>query len=190
MKQLLFTILLSLTFIAAFAQDEEKTFRKNEISLAPYGLNQIYFNSSANDGWLKSEAPDDMLLTNYRRWLNESTALRLGGNIEVINLTNVPLSVSLEARIGLEKYLSLSEKWQLYGGGEFRTGVFGLFNDFFSSFGVGVAGIGGIRYNINERWSLSSEILTPIGYGKSQSLDISSWSTGIEWQIVKINFRF
>mgnify|MGYP000548397158 CR=1 FL=1 len=98
--------------------------------------------------------------------------------------------LDLEVRGGLEKYLSLSPKFQLYGGAQLNLSAYNLSNDQYQFYGAGVDFIGGLRYNLNDKWSLSSEIIAPLKYNWSANGPGSNWEAGVKWQPLKLNFRF
>ena len=190
-KLLVITTLLLFAFTLTFAQSDESPFKKNEISIAPYSANLTYFNLLSLDGyWARNRPTYNLLESNYRRYLNENTALRFGGNIMLGGSSGNLSLYGLEVRGGFEKYLTLSPKFQLYGGAQVNLSTYSYNNNETRGYGVGVDLIGGIRYNINDRWSLSSEVIAPFKYNWSSSNLGNSFETGVIWQPVKLNFSF
>ena len=186
-KLLVATTIMLFAFTMTFAQNSENTFKKNEISLAPYTANFTYYTTPQN-GW-ENYSSFNLLESNYRRYLNENTALRFGGKVGFSG-SNGNFSVSeLNIRAGFEKHYTLSPKFQLYGGAQLNLSKYGIATDDFNAHSLSLDFIGGLRYNINDKWSLSSEIISPVRYGWS-SRGSSVWETGVEWQPLKLNFRF
>ena len=187
MKKLIIATVMLFAFTMTFAQNDENTsFKKNEISLAPYTANFTYYNATINNDWLRTYPNYDLFRTNYRRYLDENTALRFGLGANYSNF----LGLDLNVRAGLEKYLSLSPKFQLYGGGQLNLSAYNIGNDVYQFYGAGVDLIGGIRYNINDKWSISSEVIAPLKYNWSANGPGSNWEIGAKWQPLKLNFSF
>ncbi len=184
MKKLLIATMMLFAFTITFAQTNESTFKKNEISIAPYTANFIYYNSTPSNSWVKGGNTFHLLESDYRRYLNENTALRFGGRVYHDSSAGIGLNV----RVGFEKYLPITSKFKIYGGAQMSLRKSGLFNTGFSSYAVGAGLIGGVRYNINDRWSINSEVTNYLWF--SSMSDSQVWGTNVKWQPLKLNFRF
>ena len=86
--------------------------------------------------------------------------------------------------------MNLSPKFQLYGGAQLNLNTFRFFAESFRDYSIGADLIGGVRYNISNKWSISSEIIAPTKYYSFSTTNVNSWETGVQFQPLKLNFRF
>jgi len=78
----------------------------------------------------------------------------------------------------------------MYGGAQLFLSGQNLSNEQYKFYNVGIDLVGGVRYNINEKWSLSSEVVAPARYSWAVNGDARGFQTGIIWEPVKLNFNF
>ncbi len=181
MKKIIFASFFMLSTLISFSQENTDLQLRNElgISLLTPGVQSI--NGDKPNWTFSTEASMSLF---YRHFLNEKSAIR----VDIRQLTLTKDVFNLGVSVGYERYLALTSKLSLYGGAQ----AYGSYykSSEYQTYGVGLEAIGGLRYQVNKRISIGTEIVGSSQYHWDPTLNRSSWDNNLHWNVFKIGVNF